>query len=227
MPRRAARLAAVRVTAVFSPAAAYQPSASALTPTYAPTYTAPSGAAINGASPLSGSTALAVPQTPGIFGSLERAIAATFNGNQPGQRLDWQELEGCYVLRPPSGRAPEAVVHFLGGAFVGAAPQLSYRCALRRALRRARSARRRPPAHRLPGTSRLHPPAPARAAAHPPSPQPPLRTPPNPPPRPAACSWRRWPTATCSSSPRPTPPAWTTCASRTRRSSSSTARCAR
>lgn len=32
------------------------------------------------------------------------------------------------VLRPPAtaGR-PEAVVHFLGGAFVGAAPQLTYR----------------------------------------------------------------------------------------------------
>jgi hypothetical protein len=45
----------------------------------------------------------------------------------PGQRSDWQEVEGCWVLRPPGGAAPEAVVHFLGGAFVGAAPQLSYR----------------------------------------------------------------------------------------------------
>jgi hypothetical protein len=31
------------------------------------------------------------------------------------------------VLYPPEGRAPEAAVHFLGGAFVGAAPQLAYR----------------------------------------------------------------------------------------------------
>ena len=31
------------------------------------------------------------------------------------------------MLYPPKNRAPEAVVHFLGGAFVGAAPQLSYR----------------------------------------------------------------------------------------------------
>lgn len=31
------------------------------------------------------------------------------------------------MLWPPEGRAPEAVVHFLGGAFVGAAPQLAYR----------------------------------------------------------------------------------------------------
>lgn len=59
-----------------------------------------------------------------------RMIATTFDSQQPGQRLDWQELEGCFVLRPPGGRAPEAVVHFLGGAFVGAAPQLSYRYCL-------------------------------------------------------------------------------------------------
>jgi hypothetical protein len=31
------------------------------------------------------------------------------------------------VLFPPAGRQPEAAVHFLGGAFVGAAPQLAYR----------------------------------------------------------------------------------------------------
>ncbi|KAJ9530296.1 hypothetical protein QJQ45_023581, partial [Haematococcus lacustris] len=31
------------------------------------------------------------------------------------------------VLHPPNDRAPEAVVHFLGAAFVGAAPQLTYR----------------------------------------------------------------------------------------------------
>lgn len=55
-------------------------------------------------------------------------IATTFYSQQPGQRMDWQELEGCYVLRPPAGRPAEAVVHFLGGAFVGAAPQVSYRC---------------------------------------------------------------------------------------------------
>ncbi len=38
-----------------------------------------------------------------------------------------REVEGAWVLSPPNNRAPEAVVHFLGGAFVGAAPQLSYR----------------------------------------------------------------------------------------------------
>jgi hypothetical protein len=37
------------------------------------------------------------------------------------------QVEGAWVLYPPNGRQPEAVVHFLGDAFVGAAPQLSYR----------------------------------------------------------------------------------------------------
>lgn len=50
-----------------------------------------------------------------------------FNSTQPGQRGDWKEVEGCYVLYPPAGRAPRAVAHFLGDAFVGAAPQVAYR----------------------------------------------------------------------------------------------------
>lgn len=37
----------------------------------------------------------------------------------------WEEVEGSWVLRPPS--PPTAAVHFVGGAFVGASPQLTYR----------------------------------------------------------------------------------------------------
>lgn len=40
------------------------------------------------------------------------------------------QVEGNWVLYPPDNRAPEAVVHFVGGAFVGAAPQLAYRTLL-------------------------------------------------------------------------------------------------
>ena len=53
-------------------------------------------------------------------------IASNFNNVQPGLRDDWTEVQGNWVLRPPNRRAT-AVVHFLGGAFVGAAPQLTYR----------------------------------------------------------------------------------------------------
>lgn len=40
---------------------------------------------------------------------------------------DWEEIAGSWVLRPPGGQAPEAIAHFIGGAFIGAAPQLSYK----------------------------------------------------------------------------------------------------
>eukprot|EP01024_Parvocaulis_polyphysoides_P045704 TRINITY_DN4282_c0_g1_i1.p1 TRINITY_DN4282_c0_g1~~TRINITY_DN4282_c0_g1_i1.p1 ORF type:complete len:442 (+),score=64.92 TRINITY_DN4282_c0_g1_i1:56-1381(+) len=74
-------------------------------------------------SPGSNQTAI-VP----AFTNLEQIIQSTMD------RLDgdWKEIEGCWVLRPPEAAGkPEAVVHFLGGAFVGAAPQLSYRLLLK------------------------------------------------------------------------------------------------
>lgn len=37
-----------------------------------------------------------------IFGSLEALLARQFDGGSgSGDRGDWQELEGCWVLRPP------------------------------------------------------------------------------------------------------------------------------
>lgn len=44
----------------------------------------------------------------------------------------WEELHGNYIVRPPSNQQPRALIHFLGGAFLGAAPQLSYRYLLER-----------------------------------------------------------------------------------------------
>jgi hypothetical protein len=38
--------------------------------------------------------------------------------------MDWQEVSGNWILVPPR---PTAIVHFLGGAFVAAAPQVTYR----------------------------------------------------------------------------------------------------
>lgn len=38
--------------------------------------------------------------------------------------MDWQEISGNWVLMPDQ---PIAIVHFLGGAFVATAPQLTYR----------------------------------------------------------------------------------------------------
>jgi hypothetical protein len=41
--------------------------------------------------------------------------------------MDWQEISGNWVYIP---RQPRAVIHFLGGAFVAAAPHLTYRLLL-------------------------------------------------------------------------------------------------
>lgn len=44
----------------------------------------------------------------------------------------WEQLDGNFVLRPPANITTTAVLHFLGGAFVGAAPHHSYRSLLER-----------------------------------------------------------------------------------------------
>ena len=46
----------------------------------------------------------------------------------------WETISGCYVLRPKG--EPKAIVHFIGGAFVGAAPHISYRSFLDRLVAR-------------------------------------------------------------------------------------------
>ncbi|KAL0917536.1 hypothetical protein M5K25_012603 [Dendrobium thyrsiflorum] len=38
----------------------------------------------------------------------------------------YRRLDSCLVVPPPSGRRPVAIVKFLGGAFIGAAPELTY-----------------------------------------------------------------------------------------------------
>ncbi|MEO0949091.1 MAG: DUF1350 family protein [Cyanobacteria bacterium J06641_5] len=40
--------------------------------------------------------------------------------------MDWQEIASCWTFGPRSQKT-KAIIHFLGGAFVGTAPQLSYR----------------------------------------------------------------------------------------------------
>ena len=39
----------------------------------------------------------------------------------------WTEKLGNFLLKPPLSMKPVGVIHFLGGAFVGAAPHLTYR----------------------------------------------------------------------------------------------------
>jgi len=49
---------------------------------------------------------------------------------------EWLRLNGAEVLLPPGGVRPRAVLHFIGGAFVGAAPSSAYGNLLSRLSRR-------------------------------------------------------------------------------------------
>ncbi|KAI3951888.1 hypothetical protein MKW92_043747 [Papaver armeniacum] len=66
-----------------------------------------------------------------LYSEIERLITETARQSQGGwgstsSRGDWTEIEGAWVLRPKNS-PPTSVVHFIGGIFVGAAPQLTYR----------------------------------------------------------------------------------------------------
>ncbi|XP_042388599.1 uncharacterized protein LOC121980570 [Zingiber officinale] len=68
-----------------------------------------------------------------LYSQIERLITETARQSQEawGGSEDWSEIEGAWVVRPKN-RSPTAVVHFVGGIFVGAAPQLTYRLFLER-----------------------------------------------------------------------------------------------
>ena len=47
--------------------------------------------------------------------------------NQNNATKTYTRLESCLVVPPPTGTKPRAIVQFLGGAFLGAVPELTYR----------------------------------------------------------------------------------------------------
>ncbi|KAJ6361772.1 hypothetical protein OIU78_002232 [Salix suchowensis] len=44
------------------------------------------------------------------------------------QRQKYTQMESCSVIPPPKGRKPRAIIKFLGGAFIGAVPEVTYSC---------------------------------------------------------------------------------------------------
>ena len=59
--------------------------------------------------------------------------ASTVNGATDRVVGNWEEIKGNFVLRPSVEQGPpRALLHFLGGAIVGAAPHVSYRYLLER-----------------------------------------------------------------------------------------------
>ncbi|XP_050889164.1 uncharacterized protein LOC127131561 [Lathyrus oleraceus] len=67
-----------------------------------------------------------------LYGFLCRLVTTSARQSQDAWgSADWTEVEGSWILKPKSSK-PNFVVHFVGGIFVGAAPQLTYRWFLER-----------------------------------------------------------------------------------------------
>ncbi|KAJ7982641.1 Alpha/Beta hydrolase fold containing protein [Quillaja saponaria] len=68
------------------------------------------------------------PTSIQLYTQIERLLTETVKQSQGtwGGFSDWSEVEGAWVLKPKTSK-PKFVVHFIGGMFVGAAPQLTYR----------------------------------------------------------------------------------------------------
>lgn len=73
-----------------------------------------------------------VPAPLSTFLNFESVLqnALALRGPPGARNGDWKQVAGCWVLFPPPGVRPEVVCHFIGGAFVGAAPQLAYKAFL-------------------------------------------------------------------------------------------------
>lgn len=68
-----------------------------------------------------------------LYRDIDRILTETVKQSQGGWDAsgDWSEIEGAWVLRPKTSKVT-SIVHFIGGIFVGAAPQLTYRLFLER-----------------------------------------------------------------------------------------------
>lgn len=50
----------------------------------------------------------------------------SLNNNNKKKKI-YKRFDSCLVFPPPKGKKPKAIVKFLGGAFIGAVPEVSYR----------------------------------------------------------------------------------------------------
>lgn len=68
-----------------------------------------------------------------VYSEVERLVTEIVKQSEDvwGGASNWSEIEGAWVLKPTHSR-PWSIVHFVGGIFVGAAPQLAYRLFLER-----------------------------------------------------------------------------------------------
>jgi acetyl esterase/lipase len=87
------------------------------------------GEAAGGNSPFTNPFAGAAGASGGGFPFPEPELPDFLDLKTLGLMGRWEEVGGNFLLRPPdhATNPPKAVLHFLGGAFVGAAPHLTYR----------------------------------------------------------------------------------------------------
>lgn len=49
------------------------------------------------------------------------------NNNSSSSSKIYRRQDSCLVIAPPNGKTPRAIIKFLGGAFIGAVPEVTYR----------------------------------------------------------------------------------------------------
>lgn len=51
----------------------------------------------------------------------------TYKMKKDNEDKIYRRLDSCLVIPPPKGKKPKAIIKFLGGAFIGAVPEVTYR----------------------------------------------------------------------------------------------------
>ncbi|KGN55396.1 uncharacterized protein LOC101217829 isoform X2 [Cucumis sativus] len=69
-------------------------------------------------------TATSVSGTSSAF--MKTMISNGYGGRNSNVNKIYKQLESCLVIPPPRGRPPRAIIKFLGGAFIGAIPEVTY-----------------------------------------------------------------------------------------------------
>lgn len=57
---------------------------------------------------------------------LIKMVSNGYIGGKTYKSKTYTRLHSCLVISPPNGRKPSAIVKFLGGAFIGAVPEVTY-----------------------------------------------------------------------------------------------------
>ncbi|CAK9317568.1 unnamed protein product [Citrullus colocynthis] len=57
---------------------------------------------------------------------MKKMLSSRYGGRNSNINKIYKRLESCLVIPPPRGKPPRAIVQFLGGAFIGAIPEVTY-----------------------------------------------------------------------------------------------------